>query len=162
MKVAHRIGIKSNATLLFGHIETPEEIINHLLSLRDLQDETGGFQAFIPLPFHPANTAMEDVRKPTAYEILKMFCVSRLMLDNFRHIKAYWIMTGLKTAQLSLYFGADDIDGTVTEEKITHAAGAETTTSITKKDLVTLIKQAGKIPVQRNTLYNVLEMYDSS
>lgn len=162
MRVAHHLGIKSNATLLFGHIETPEEVIDHLLSLRDLQDETGGFQAFIPLPFHPANTAMDDVRKPTAYEIIKMFCVSRLMLDNFRHIKAYWIMTGLKTAQLSLYFGANDIDGTVTEEKITHSAGAETTTSITKKDLITLIKQAGKIPVQRDTLYNVLEIYEST
>jgi aminodeoxyfutalosine synthase len=159
MKTAHRLGLRSNATLLFGHMETGEEIIDHLLSLRRLQDDTGGFQTFIPLPFHPHNTRMDSFQKPSAYEILKMFYVSRLMLDNFEHIKAYWIMTGLKTAQLSLYFGVDDVDGTVTEEKITHAAGADTAVGVAKKELINMIKQTGYTPVQRDTLYNVVETY---
>ena len=159
MKTAHRIGLKSNATLLFGHIETWEETIDHLIMLRELQDETGGFQAFIPLPFHSSNTLMGHIPKPTACEQLKIFSISRLMLDNFDHIKAYWIMLGLKIAQLSLFFGADDIDGTVVEEKITHAAGAETANGISIKELLCLIKQTGKQPVQRDTLYNVLETY---
>ena len=160
MKTAHRLGLRSNATLLYGHIETEEEVIDHLLKLRALQDETGGFQTFIPLPFHPVNTMMDSFKKPTAYDQLKIFCVSRLMLDNFEHIKAYWIMVGLKTSQLSLYFGADDIDGTVVEEKITHAAGADTAKCIAKEELTDLIKQAGKVPVQRDTLYNILEIYE--
>ncbi|MEI6125943.1 MAG: aminofutalosine synthase MqnE [Pseudomonadota bacterium] len=159
MEAAHRLGLRSNATLLYGHIETHQEIIEHLLSLRTLQDETGGFQTFIPLPFHPRNTQIASLVRPTAYEQLKIFAVSRLMLDNFDHIKAYWIMTGLKVAQLALCFGADDIDGTVTEEKITHAAGAETAVGLTKNELLDLIKQAGKVPVQRDTLYALLEKY---
>lgn len=156
MRAAHLLGLRSNATLLYGHIETEEEIIDHLLSLRGLQDETGGFQTFIPLPFHPRNTQIDFLAKPTACEQLKLFAVSRLMLDNFDHCKAYWIMTGLKVAQLALCFGADDIDGTVTEEKITHAAGAETAAGLTKNELINLIRQAGKVPVQRDTLYKVL------
>lgn len=159
MKTAHRLGLKSNATLLYGHIETEEEVIDHLLKLRELQDETGGFQAFIPLPFHPENTMMDSFKRPTAFDQLRMFCVSRLMLDNFEHIKAYWIMVGLKTSQLSMCFGVDDVDGTVIDEKIAHAAGADTVKGVTKKELIDLIKQAGKVPVQRDTLYNMLEIY---
>ncbi len=159
MKEAHLLGLKSNATLLYGHIETDEEIVDHLLSIRDLQDVTGGFQTFIPLPFHPENTGLASLKKTTAFEQLRIFAVSRLMLDNFEHIKAYWVMTGLKTAQLAIHFGADDIDGTVTEEKITHAAGADTATGLTVEELTGLVKAAGKVPVQRDTLYNIIKTY---
>jgi len=159
MRTAHTLGLKSNATLLFGHIETDQEVIDHLFALRDLQDQTSGFQAFIPLPFHPANTKLSHLAKPTAFEQLRMIAVSRLVLDNFEHIKAYWIMTGLKVAQLALFFGADDIDGTVGEERITHAAGAETAPGVTPQQLIELIHQAGKRPVQRDTLYNIITKY---
>ena len=160
MRSAHRLGMKTNATILFGHIETPREIIDHLLHIRTLQDETGGFQTFIPLPFHPANTGLaSSYAKPTAFEVLKMVCIARLMLDNIEHIKAYWVMTGLKVAQLALFFGADDIDGTVVEEKIGHAAGADTAVGMRKQELITLIRQTGMTPVERDTLYNVLQEY---
>jgi aminodeoxyfutalosine synthase len=159
MRTAHRIGLKTNATLLYGHIETNDEIIDHLISLQALQAETGGFQAFIPLPFHPENTMMNYFSRTTAFEQIKMISISRLMLNNFDHIKAYWIMSGQKTAQLSLFFGADDIDGTVVEEKIAHTAGAETARGVDKNRLINLIRQTGNIPVQRDTLYNVLEAY---
>jgi aminodeoxyfutalosine synthase len=159
MKTAHRLGLKSNATLLYGHIETPEETIDHLLRIRSLQDETGGFQTFIPLPFHPANTALGHLEKPSACEMLRMFSLSRLMLDNVPHIKAYWIMTGLKTAQVALCFGADDIDGTVTEERITHAAGAQTASGLTKAELTGIIAEAGAVPVERDTLYNTVHTF---
>ncbi len=159
MRTAHSLGLKSNATMLFGHIETIEERIDHLLRLRELQDETGGFQSFIPLPFHPQNTQLTEYRKPSAFESLKMLAVSRLVLDNFPHIKAFWIMLGLKVAQLSLLFGVDDLDGTVVEEKITHAAGAETEQSITREELLQLIYEAGRIPVERDTLYNFIKIY---
>jgi aminodeoxyfutalosine synthase len=160
MRCAHRMGLRSNATMLYGHIETDEEVIDHLLRLRTLQDETSGFQSFIPLPFHPTNTQLEHLQKPQAYEELKMYAVSRLMLDNFDHIKAFWIMVGLKIAQLSLLFGVDDLDGTVIEERITHAAGADTDTAIPKKNLIRLIQESGKIPVERDTLYNVIKVYN--
>jgi len=159
MRTAHHLGLKSNATMLFGHIETDQERIEHLLRLRDLQDETGGFQSFIPLPFHPWNTQLPDFKKPSAFENLKMLAVSRLVLDNFPHIKAFWIMLGLKTAQLSLLFGVDDLDGTVVEEKITHAAGAETGQSISREELLDLIFATGSTPVERDTLYNVIRTY---
>jgi aminodeoxyfutalosine synthase len=159
MRTAHNLGLKSNATMLYGHIETTENRIDHLLRLRELQDETGGFQSFIPLPFHPQNTALLDFKKPTAFENLKMLAVSRLVLDNFPHIKAFWIMLGLKVAQLSLLFGVDDLDGTVVEEKITHAAGAETDQSITKEELLELISVTGRIAVERDTLYNIIRIY---
>ncbi|MFZ3062681.1 MAG: aminofutalosine synthase MqnE [Actinomycetota bacterium] len=161
MRTAHKLGLKSNATMLYGHIETAEETIDHLLRLRALQDETSDFQSFIPLPFHPMNTQLNHYRRPTAFENLKIITISRLMLDNFDHIKAFWIMLGLKTAQLSLHFGVDDLDGTVVEEKITHAAGAETGEAIEKEDLLQLIREAGLRPVQRDTLYNILKIYDS-
>jgi aminodeoxyfutalosine synthase len=159
MRQAHRLGLRSNATLLYGHIETPEEIIDHLLRIRALQDETGGFQTFIPLPFHPGNTALPDAVRPTAVEMLRMFSVARLMLDNIDHIKAYWIMTGLKVAQLALFFGADDVDGTVMEEKITHAAGAQTAAGVDRDELAALIHGAGAVAVERDSLYGRLSVY---
>jgi aminodeoxyfutalosine synthase len=160
MRTAHNLGIKSNATMLYGHIETIEERIDHLLTLRALQDETSGFQSFIPLPFHPQNTQLTGFKKPIAFENLKMLAVSRLVLDNFPHIKAFWIMLGLKVAQLSLLFGVDDLDGTVVEEKITHAAGAETNQSISREELLDLIFETGRVPVERDTLYNMIKIYD--
>lgn len=160
MRTAHQLGLKSNATILYGHLEQAEEIIDHLVQLRDLQDETGGFQSFIPLPFHPRNTQLSFMQKPHGYEILKMYALSRLMLDNFDHIKAFWIMAGIPVAQLSLLFGVDDLDGTVIEEKITHAAGAETDTAIPKQKLLQIIAEAGKIPVERDTLYKVIKVYN--
>ena len=158
MKEAHNLGLKSNATMLYGHIETIKERIDHLLTLRNLQDETGGFQSFIPLPFHPQNTQLPDFKKPTAFENLKMLAVSRMVLDNFPHIKAFWIMLGLKVAQLSLLFGVDDLDGTVVEEKITHAAGAETDQSISRDELLDIISATGRVPVERDTLYNMIKI----
>lgn len=160
MKSAHLLGLESNATMLYGHVETLEERIEHLLALRDLQDQTGGFQAFIPLPFHPRNTQLSGFHKPSAFENLKMLAISRLVLDNFPHIKAYWIMLGLKLSQLSLLFGVDDLDGTIFEEKITHSAGAETEQSVSREELLELIREAGRIPVERDTFYNVLRTYD--
>lgn len=160
MKTAHSLGLKSNATMLYGHVETAAERIDHLLTLRNLQDETGGFQSFIPLPFHPQNTQLTNFKRPTAFENLKMLAISRLVLDNFPHIKAFWIMLGLKVAQLSLLFGVDDLDGTVVEEKITHAAGAETDQSISRDDLLEIILATGRVPVERDTLYNVIRVYE--
>lgn len=158
-EAAHRLGIKTNATMLYGHIETIEERIDHFIKLRELQDRTGGFLAFIPLAFHPKNTGLEgeNLSRTTGYDDLKVLAVARLMLDNFDHIKAYWIMIGLKLAQVSLAFGVDDIDGTVVEEKITHAAGADTSQSLTKQQLVRMVKATGRIPAERDTLYNILE-----
>ena len=158
-RTAHELGIKSNATMLFGHIETDEEMIDHLLQLRALQDETGGFQSFIPLPFHPHNTALTHLAQPSAWEALRVLALSRLILDNFTHIKAFWIMLGLKVAQLSLEFGVDDLDGTVVEERIVHAAGASTEKGITRERLIEMIREAGKVPVERDTLYRVLRVY---
>ncbi len=158
-ETAHRLGMRTNATMLYGHIETVEERIDHLIRLRELQDKTGGFLAFIPLAFHPKNTGLEGkgLGRTTGYEDLKVLAVARLMLDNFDHIKAFWIMIGPKLAQVSLAFGVDDIDGTVVEERITHAAGADTGQSLTKHELVKMIKAAGRIPAERDTLYKILE-----
>jgi aminodeoxyfutalosine synthase len=160
MREAHNLGLKSNATMLYGHVETIEERVDHLLTLRGLQDETGGFQSFIPLPFHPQNTQLPDFKKPSAFENMKMLAVSRLVLDNFPHVKAFWIMLGLKVAQLSLFFGVDDLDGTVVEEKITHAAGAETDQSISRDALLEIISVTGRVPVERDTLYNIIKIYE--
>jgi aminodeoxyfutalosine synthase len=150
---AHQHGLKSNATMLYGHIETDEERVDHLLQLRALQDETGGFQAFIPLRFHPENTGFEQLPGPTGNCDLKQTAVSRLLLDNFPHIKAYWQMLTPKVAQIALRFGADDIDGTVVEEKIYHDAGATTPQGMTRRGLVRLIEDAGRVAVERDTLY---------
>jgi len=157
MRIAHELGIKSNATMLYGHIETVEERVEHLIALRELQDKTGGFQSFIPLAFHPKNTKLDSMSNTTGLEDLKALAISRLMLDNFPHIKAFWIMIGTKLAQVSLSFGADDIDGTVMEEKITHSAGALTGEYISKDNLIRLIKEAGREPVERDTVYNKVQ-----
>ena len=158
-KTAHRHGLRTNATLLYGHIETIDERLEHLDMLRRTQDETGGFLAYIPLAFHPKNTEMADHSRTTAVEDLKNIAVARLMLDNFPHIKAYWVMIGPKLAQIALSFGADDMDGTVKEEVITHMAGADTEQALGHKTLIHLIREAGREPVERDTLYNVLQTY---
>jgi len=160
MRSAHRLGLKSNATMLYGHVERPAEIVDHLLRLRELQDETDGFNSFIPLSFQPANTQLADLPGPTGYDDLLMLAVGRLVLDNFRHIKAFWINVGLKLAQISLAFGVDDLDGTVVEEKISHAAGVGTEQSIPRDELIRVIRNAGRTPVERDTLYNVVRRYD--
>ena len=159
MEAAHGIGLKSNATMLYGHIETYENRIDHLLKLRNLQDRTGGFQAFIPLSFHSQNTEIRKSAYTTGFDDLKTLAISRLMLDNFDHIKAYWVMLGEKIAQVSLSFGVDDLDGTVVEERITKAAGGTTDGSMTKDDIVYLIKQADRTPVERDTVYNVVKIW---
>ena len=151
-RTAHRLGLHSNATMLYGHIEKPKHRIDHMIRLRTLQDETGGFQTFIPLAFHPDNSRMDDIPKPSGVMDLKTMAVSRLMLDNFPHIKAYWVMLGIKTAQIALAFGADDIDGTVVHEKIYHEAGAETPQEVTVDEIRRLITEASRIPVERYVL----------
>jgi aminodeoxyfutalosine synthase len=143
--------------MLYGHIEGPKHRIDHLMRLRELQDETGGFQTFIPLAFHPDNSEMAHLPKPSGLMDLKVMAISRLMLDNFAHIKAYWVMLGLKSAQVALSFGADDLDGTVVHEKIYHEAGAETPQEATVEEIRRLIVEAGRIPVERDTLYHRVE-----
>ena len=150
---AHRLGLTTNATMLYGHVETPANRVDHMLALRELQDETGGFAAFIPLPFHPHGTKFPDLPGTTACDDLMTIAVSRLLLDNVPHIKAFWIMLTPDLAQVALMFGADDLDGTVVREEITHAAGAETPQGLTAADLAHLIRAAGCEPVQRDTLY---------
>ena len=152
--IAHRLDIPTNATMLYGHLETVEDRVDHLIRLRTQQDMSGGFVTFIPLAFHPANTRMAYLPSTTGLTDLQNIAVSRLILDNIPHIKAYWIMIGLNTAQVSLSYGADDIDGTVTEEKITHMAGAVTPEAITVAEITRLIREAGRIPIERDTLYN--------
>lgn len=152
-RTAHQLGLRSNATMLYGHVEQAEHRVDHLMRLRDLQDETGGFQTFIPLAFHPDNTKLDHIAKPTGVMDLRMMALSRIVLDNFDHIKAYWIMLGEKTAQLALSFGADDLDGTVIHEVIYHDAGAETPEGLTVDQLQRMIEEAGRIPVERDTLY---------
>ena len=158
-RIAHRLGLRTNATMLYGHIETIDERLEHLDALRRCQDETGGFLAFIPLAYHPKNTELGGAGNTTGVNDLKNIAVSRLMLDNFPHIKAYWVMIGPKLAQVALSFGADDMDGTVKEEVITHMAGAETEQAIGHKTLIRLIREAGREPVQRDTLYNVMATF---
>ena len=160
MRAAHEVGLKSNATMLYGHVETPEELADHMVRLRELQDDTGGFNAFIPLSFQPANTGLSELPGPTGFDDLKMLAVGRLVLDNFRHVKAFWINVGLKLAQVSLAFGVNDLDGTVVEEKISHAAGVDTAQELSKAELVRVIRAAGREPVERDTLYNIVRRYD--
>lgn len=156
-RVAHRLGLRSNATILYGHVESIADRIDHLLRLRELQDETGGFQALVPLAFHPANTPLAsqltDARRPTGLDDLRMVAVARLMLDNFDHIKAYWISLGLPTAQVALRYGADDLDGTVRRELIHHEAGSDAPQIVTVDRLRQLIREAGCRPVERDSLY---------
>jgi aminodeoxyfutalosine synthase len=156
-RLAHRLGMRSNVTMLYGHIETAEERVDHMLRARALQDETGGFQAFIPLAFHPDNNQMRKLPAPSAVETLRVHAVSRLVLDNIPHIKAFWIATGVEVAQTALWFGADDLDGTVQEEKIYHMAGSQTPEAMTPREIERLIRAAGRDPVQRDTLYSVVE-----
>ncbi|MFN0242516.1 MAG: aminofutalosine synthase MqnE [Planctomycetota bacterium] len=155
-RTVHRAGLKSNCTMLHGHIETIEERVDHLDRLRLLQDQTGGFQTYIPLSFHPDNSEMADVPGPTALDELREIAVGRLMLDNIPHIKAYWILMDVPIAQLALAYGADDVDGTVVEEKIYHEAGATTPQRVKRAELVQWIRDAGRVPVERDTLYNVV------
>ncbi|NDQ56835.1 MAG: aminofutalosine synthase MqnE [Acidipila sp.] len=156
-RTAHELGLRSNATMLYGQIETLEERVEHLLLLRELQDQTHGFVTFIPLAFHPENTALSHLPKPTGFDDLKNIAVSRLLLDNFDHIKAYWIMLTPAIAQIALRFGANDIDGTVVEEKIYHDAGATTPQGVTRAELERLIREAGRVPVERDTLYRPVD-----
>jgi aminodeoxyfutalosine synthase len=152
-RTAHEVGLKSNATMLYGHIENDEDRVDHLLKLRALQDETRGFQTFIPLAFHPDNTPLQHLPKTTGMADLKQIAVSRLVFDNFPHIKSYWQMVTPKMAQITLRFGADDIDGTVVEEKIYHDAGATTPQMLRRQDLIRLITEAGRVPFERDTMY---------
>lgn len=152
-RAAHQVGLRSNATMLYGHVEQAKHRIDHLCQLRALQDDTGGFQTFIPLAFHPENTGMQHIPKPTGNMDLRMVAISRLMLDNFDHIKAYWIMLGEAIAQVALGFGADDIDGTVVHELIYHDAGAKTPEGLPVEQLLRMIREAGREPVERDTLY---------
>lgn len=161
-RIAHELGLKSNATMLYGHIENDEDRVDHLMKLRALQDDTHGFQTFIPLAFHPDNTPLSHLPWTTGFDDIKQIAVSRLVLDNFPHIKSYWQMMTPKIAQISLRFGADDIDGTVVEEKIYHDAGAETPQGLRRKDLVRLIKEAGREPIERDTLYRPVTRTDTT
>ncbi len=155
-RTAHRLGLKSNATMLYGHVENDEDRVDHLLRLRALQDETGGFQTFIPLAFHPDNTPLRHLPKTTGMDDVRQIAVSRLVLDNFAHIKAYWQMLTPKIAQIALRFGADDLDGTVIEEKIYHDAGATTPQGLRRQELGRLIREAGREPCERDTLYRLV------
>ena len=170
-RVAHRLGMMTNATMLYGHIETFEHRVDHLLRLRGLQDESlglqktsaagrgGVLQAFIPLAFHPDGNGMKNLPAPTAVDDLRTLAVSRLMLDNIEHVKAYWVSSGPDVAQIGLAFGADDLDGTIVHETIYHAAGSNSPQGLTEKDLVRLIREAGRIPIERDTLYRVVKEY---
>jgi aminodeoxyfutalosine synthase len=161
-RTAHRLGLHSNCTMLYGHIETDEDRVDHLMKLRALQDETQGFVTFIPLAFHPDNTPLQHIPKTTGFLDIKNIAVSRLMLDNIPHIKAYWIMMTPRIAQIALRFGADDIDGTVVEEKIYHDAGATTSQSLRRGELLQLIRKAGREPVERDTLYRPVTRTEST
>jgi len=155
-RIAHRLGLRSNVTMLYGHIETAAERVDHMLRARTLQDETGGFQAFIPLAFHPDNNQMRKLPPPSATDTLRVHAVARLMLDNIPHVKAFWIATGVEVAQTALWFGVDDLDGTVQEEKIYHMAGARTPESMTTVEIARLIRAAGREPIERDTLYGTV------
>jgi aminodeoxyfutalosine synthase len=158
-EIVHRSGLKTNATMLFGHLEEHADRVDHLSRLRHLQDATGGFQAFIPLAFQPDNTRVPGARGVGGVDALKTLAISRIYLDNFEHIKAYWVMLGLKIAQVALAFGVNDLDGTVIEEKIGHDAGADSPQALGQKEIIALIRKAGKVPVERDTLYNELRAY---
>ena len=161
-RTAHNLGLKTNCTMLYGHIENEEDRVDHLLKLRALQDETGGFQTFIPLAFHPDNTALRHVSKTTGFDDLKNIAVARLLLDNIPHVKAYWVMMTPRMAQVAQRFGADDVDGTIVEEKIYHDAGATTAQSLRRGELLRLIRESGREPVERDTLYRPVTRGDTT
>jgi aminodeoxyfutalosine synthase len=159
-RTAHSMGVRTNCTLLYGHIESVEDRMAHFCRLRETQDETGGFQAFIPLAFHPENTELSHLPHTTGFLDLRTMAVARLMLDNIPHIKAYWVMLGTKLAQLAQSFGANDLDGTVTEETIVKMAGGKTRGELTLNELLYLIRDAGYHPVERDSLYNIIREYE--
>ncbi|MCA1583654.1 MAG: aminofutalosine synthase MqnE [Acidobacteria bacterium] len=155
---AHLLKMRTNVTMLYGHIETMDERVDHVLRVRSLQDETGGFQAFIPLAFHPDHNQMRKLPPPSASDTLRVHAVARLLLDNLSHVKAYWISSGVEVAQTALWFGADDLDGTVQEETIYHMAGAVTPSAMSTAEIERLIRDAGREPIERDTLYNVVRV----
>jgi aminodeoxyfutalosine synthase len=157
-RTAHGLGMRTNVTMLYGHIETMEERVDHMVRVRALQDETGGFQAFIPLAFHPDNNQMRKLPPPTASDTLRVHAVARLLLDNVDHVKAYWISSGVEVAQTALWFGADDLDGTVQEETIYHMAGSVTPAALSTSEIEQLIRDAGREPIERDTLYNIVRV----
>jgi len=159
MKIAHELGIKSNATMLFGHIESYRDRAIHLYRLRRLQEKTKGFLAFIPLRFHPENTGFSHLKKTSLRDILKTIAVSRIALSNFKGIKAYWVMLGIKETEIALNYGANDVDGTVMGERIAHSAGAETPLEMGKEKIVEMIRRAGKIPARRDAFFNIVEVF---
>ncbi|MCL4558609.1 MAG: aminofutalosine synthase MqnE [Deltaproteobacteria bacterium] len=160
-RTAHALGIKTNATMLYGHIETDDDVISHLEQLRSLQDETSGFLTFVPLIFHPENTPLHGrVTTPTGIRKLKVVALSRLYLDNFPHIKAYWVMMSEAVTQIALHFGADDVDGTIGGEKVTHAAGAKTPAGLTKERMISMIRDTGYVPARRDGKYKVVKIYE--
>ena len=162
-RTAHRLGMKTNSTMLYGHIERLDERVDHMRRLRELQDETGGFQVFIPLAFHPEHNMIgKAFPKPTGYDALRTLAVARLYLDNFEHIKAYWVSLGERLAQTALSFGVDDVDGTVLEERIYHMAGASTPQALSERTLHELIRAAGRVPAERDSLYHVLKVHDGA
>ena len=153
----HQMGGRSTCTMLIGHVETPAQRVDHLRQLRALQDETGGFTAFVPLAFHPENTKLAHLPGPSGYDLLKTLAIARIYLDNLDHIKAYWVLMGLKLAQVALSYGVDDLDGTIMEEKIYHMAGAQTPQQLAQAELVRVIREAGREPVQRDSLYQLVK-----
>ncbi len=161
-RTAHRLGLKSNCTMLYGHIENEEDRVDHLLKLRALQDETGGFQTYIPLAFHPDHTPLQHVPKTTGFDDIKSIAVARLLFDNIAHVKAYWVMMTPRIAQVAQRFGADDLDGTVVEEKIYHDAGATTSQSLRRNELLHLIRESGREPLERDTLYRPVTRSDTT
>jgi aminodeoxyfutalosine synthase len=156
------MGLKSNCTLLYGHIENEEDRVDHLMRLREVQDETGGFVTFIPLAFHPDNTPLRHIPKTTGFDDIRNIAVARLLLDNIPHVKAYWVMMTPRMAQIAQRFGADDIDGTVVEEKIYHDAGATTSQLLRRSELLRLIREAGREPFERDTLYRPVRRTDTT
>ena len=155
-RTAHEVGLHTNATMLYGHIENPQERIDHLVRLRDLQDDTGGFLTYIPLSFHPERTELEQLPGPTGMMDLREIAVGRLMLDNFPHIKTFWIMNTIEISQVALWYGADDVDGTIQEYEITRRSYEETRQVLTRKELVARIVESGRDPVERDNLYHML------
>ena len=161
-RLAHKMGLKSNCTMLYGHLETEEDRVDHLVKLRAVQDDTKGFVTFIPLAFHPDNTPLEHIPRTTGFMDIREIAVSRLMLDNIPHIKAYWIMMTPAVAQIAQRFGANDIDGTVVEERIYHDAGATTSQGMRRSDLLRLIREAGREPIERDTAYRPVQRTESA
>src|SRR5215813_4830171 len=161
-RTAHELGLHSNCTMLYGHIENEEDRVDHLVKLRELQDETGGLVTFIPLAFHPENTPLQHIPKTTGFTDIKNIAVSRLMLDNIPHVKAYWVMMTPRIAQIALRFGADDIDGTIVEERIYHDAGATTSQGLRRNELLSLIRRAGREPIERDTLYRPVQRTEAT